>query len=92
MEQNDLQPLINLIKKAFNDGRDLQLLTLLLTHDERSALVTRIKIIDALLKGNISQQQLKDQLGTGIATVTRGSNGLKQIDADFKSWLIDALK
>lgn len=88
MQNSDWQHVINLIKKAFQDNMQLDLFNLLLTHDEREALKTRVHIIEQLTMGNINQRTLKDHLGTGIATITRGSNNLKTISPEFRKWLI----
>lgn len=91
MENKDWQFAIEFVSKAFQAGYANEALRLLLTPDECSSISTRVKIVQSLLNSNINQRQLKDQLGTGIATVTRGSNGLKQISPEFRQWLKEAL-
>lgn len=87
MKTKEWAQTVEVLHKAFNDGYSLDILKLLMTTDERDALATRVKIIHSLLEGAINQRQLKDQLGIGIATVTRGSNSLKEASPEFKKWL-----
>jgi len=87
MQKSDWQHVIDLMKKAFQDNMQLDLFNLLLTHDECEALTTRVHIIERLIAGNINQRKLKDHLGTGIATITRGSNNLKTVSPEFRKWL-----
>lgn len=87
MSNCDWQTTVQFLQRAFQDDKQLEVLQLLLTTDERNALSTRVKIIQYLLDGSLNQRQLKDKLGIGIATVTRGSNELKEIDSDFRVWL-----
>lgn len=89
MENINWQPMINLIKKAFQDNMEFELLHLLLTPDECESISTRVKIIEFLLSGSINQRELKHRLGTGIATITRGSNSLKSVSPEFRQWLIN---
>jgi TrpR family trp operon transcriptional repressor len=49
----------------------------LLTASEFEDVAKRLQIIEMLAEG-IPQRQIDDRLGVGIATVTRGSNVLKQ--------------
>lgn len=91
MKTNEWQQTVKLLHQAFNDGYSIDILKLLMTTDERDALITRVKIVHSLLDGSINQRQLKDQLKIGIATVTRGSNSLKEATPEFKKWLENIL-
>ena len=59
---------VELLRQAFNDGKEEQLLTLLLTSDERDAIGLRVKIVDELLGKNLSQRkkQKKNQQYAGL--------------------------
>ena len=87
MKTKQWQQTVEILHQAFNDGYSIDILKLIMTADERDALITRVKIIHSLLDGSINQRQLKEQLGIGIATVTRGSNSLKEATPEFKKWL-----
>ena len=87
MKTKEWNQTVEILHQAFNNGYSLDILKLLMTSDERDALITRVKIVRSLLDRSINQRQLKDQLKIGIATVTRGSNSLKEATPEFKAWL-----
>ncbi|MCY9843670.1 trp operon repressor [Vibrio caribbeanicus] len=91
-EFKDWQQIIDLIGRSSDSQQHGMLLTMLLTRDEREALVARVNIIRELLKGDLSQRQISQMLGVGIATITRGSNELKSKNDDEKQAMLELLK
>ncbi|MGR3807926.1 Trp operon repressor [Pasteurella testudinis DSM 23072] len=87
-KQEQWNAFIELLRQAFADGREEQLLTLLLTADERDAVGLRVNIIGELLSKNLSQREIQQKLNTSAATITRGSNMLKTMPDDFLQWLL----
>ena len=71
------QDVMDLVAEAAEHDKHGMLLTMLMTPDERDAIQARVNIFNELLKGNLSQRQISQMLGVGIATITRGSNELK---------------
>lgn len=61
-----------------------QLFNLLLTIEEKETLASRCLIIDALLEKKLPQREISEKYNVSIAQITRGSNALKIVDADFK--------
>ncbi len=89
---SDWQHVVNIIEKAVHNGQHDMLLTTMLTSDEREALIARANILNELLKGELSQRQISQMLGVGVATVTRGSNELKSYSDEQKTVLFELLR
>ncbi len=86
-EYNDWQQIVELIRASVDSQQHDMLLTMLMTPDEREALIARVNIVNELLKGELSQRQISQMLGVGIATITRGSNELKSKTDEEKEQL-----
>ena len=71
---------LSMLQTAFKENKAQELLTLLLTADERDAVGLRLQIVSQLLDKN-----------TSAATITRGSNMIKIMDSDFMKWVKEHL-
>ncbi|EGR9007532.1 TPA: trp operon repressor [Vibrio vulnificus] len=91
-EYTDWQQIVDLVKHSVEQKQHDMLLTMLMTPDEREALVARVNIVRELLKGELSQRQISQMLGVGIATITRGSNELKLKSDEDKARLNQLLE
>jgi len=90
-EYDNWQQLVDLVKTAVEKDQHELLLTMMMTPDERDALVARINIFCELMKGEMSQRQVSQMLGVGVATITRGSNELKAKSEQEKAVIADLL-
>ncbi len=86
------QQVVDLLRQAALEQKDDVMLKLLLTPDEREALLARVNILHELMNGQRSQRKISELLGVGVATITRGSNELKHQSDDTKEWLASLLK
>ncbi|BFU64076.1 trp operon repressor [Rodentibacter abscessus] len=78
---------LTMLQTAFKQRKAQELLTLLLTPDERDAVGLRLQIVSQLLDKNLSQREIQQNLNTSAATITRGSNMIKTMDPDFIEWV-----
>ena len=90
-EYENWQQLMDLVKLAAEKDQHELLLTMMMTPDERDALVARVNILCELMKGDMSQRQVSQMLGVGVATITRGSNELKAKSEQEKAAIADLL-
>ncbi|MDN3700196.1 trp operon repressor [Vibrio artabrorum] len=90
-EYDNWQQLMAVVKAAVEKDQHELLLTMMMTPDERDALVARINIFCELMKGELSQRQVSQMLGVGVATITRGSNELKAKSEQEKAVIADLL-
>ncbi|CAH0527034.1 trp operon repressor [Vibrio hippocampi] len=90
-QYQDWSQILQLIERSHDDDLQSTLLTLLLTPDEREAVTARVNIVSELLKGELSQRQISQLLGVGVATITRGSAEVKRLSDDDKAALLRIL-
>lgn len=65
---------------------------LFLTLEEKDLLTSRFLIIQALLEEELTQRAIAEKFKISISQITRGSNALKIIDSDLKTFLKTHLK
>ncbi|WP_040975665.1 trp operon repressor [Necropsobacter massiliensis] len=82
---------ITILRHAFEQGKEQELLTLLLTADERDAVGLRLQIVAQLLDKALPQREIQQNLNTSAATITRGSNMIKTMPPDFMQWVKEQL-
>ena len=90
-EYDNWQQRMDLVKTAAEKDQHELLLTMMMIPDERDALVARVNILCELMKGDMSQRQVSQMLGVGVATITRGSNELKAKSEQEKAAIAELL-
>lgn len=88
---HEWQEFVCLLKQAVAEDKINDLLSMLLTADERTSLGLRVQIIRALLDSRHSQREIQQQLNTSAATITRGSNMLKTVNSETLIWVNEKL-
>lgn len=86
-DPEEWQQFVDLLKQAVLEDKTNELLSMLLTADERSSLGLRVQIIRELLQSQNPQREIQQKLNTSAATITRGSNMLKTVERDTLEWV-----
>lgn len=84
---NHWSAFLETLRSSFAEGKEQELLTLILTPDERDAVGLRLQIVSQLLDKNVPQREIQQNLNTSAATITRGSNMLKLMEPEFLVWV-----
>ncbi|WP_150539643.1 trp operon repressor [Actinobacillus vicugnae] len=90
-DPQEWQQFMQLLQQAVAEDKLEQFFTSFLTADERGSLGLRVQIVSELLKGEVPQREIQQNLNTSAATITRGSNMLKTLDPQFIQWLNEKL-
>ena len=79
MSANPYQSLLNHLANCHDSSAIDELFTALLTDKEQQEIANRIRIFDLLERGT-TQREISEQLGVGIATVSRGAKAMQSHD------------
>ena len=71
--------LVELLSQTDDSDFIREILAALLTEKEQKEIANRIRIFDLLERG-ITQREISEQLGVGIATVSRGAKAMQSHD------------
>lgn len=85
--KNSWKSFLELCLNAKNSDELSKILEVFLSSEEKSAIADRYNIIHALLENKLTQREISETYDVSIATITRGSNALKLIDAKLKAFL-----
>lgn len=78
MNEDGWQKFIQLVVAVKDPQVVEELAKLLFTSEERDAISKRVLIIEELIKGEMTQREMAENLQISIAKITRGSNALKE--------------
>lgn len=81
MSTNSYQSLLNHLASCSDSNAIDALFSALLTHKEQQEIANRIYIFDLLERG-VTQREISEQLGVGIATVSRGAKAMQTHDVN----------
>ena len=81
------QNFLTLCREAHSNDLLDELFSLLFTLDEKEQFALRVQLIKELIKENKTQREIAQDLDVSIAKITRGSNALKIIGAELRSYL-----
>ncbi len=87
-EKTGWREFLQLCKEANSIDILEKLLRLHLTQEEQEAVAMRCLIVRELLKEDKTQRVIGKTLQVSIAKITRGSNSLKLIDSELKTFLL----
>ncbi len=73
--------LISLLANTEDKNKLFQLIEAIMTEKEQEELINRIRIFAYLQKGT-TQREIRNKLGVGIATVSRGAKAFRQYPID----------
>ncbi|ERL56692.1 Trp family transcriptional regulator [Psychrobacter aquaticus] len=76
MSTDPYRSLLNHLASCTDDTDIEKLLSALLTDKEQHEIANRIRIFDLLERG-VTQRDISEQLGVGIATVSRGAKAMQ---------------
>lgn len=79
MSTNPYHSLLNHLANCHDSAAIDELFRALLTDKEQFEIANRIRIFDLLERG-VTQREISEQLGVGIATVSRGAKAMQSHD------------
>ncbi len=85
MTPTHLQELFSIMTQLKTPQEAEKFLTDILTPQELESIAERWQIAKLLLEGKMSQREIQENLGTAVATITRGNRMIKYGSGGFKT-------